>query len=101
MESLDLTLPLIGGDVAYMRIQRPISAENFDYLMQQLAVYRRGLTGCRTVPPTDDTHCPEIRDEGVTLEMRHELIRRGHTPAEIHGMTYGQACEIIGAGEHL
>jgi hypothetical protein len=96
MQTIDLTIPLIGGDAAYLRIQRPLSSENFDYFVQQLGMMRRGLTGCLSVPPGDETHCQAIRDEGVSLEQRHALVRLGHAPEEIAGMSYARACELIG-----
>lgn len=51
-EVRDLTLPLIGGGMAFLQTPYPLSEENFDYMMMQLGNWKKAL----------------IADEGSTSE---------------------------------
>ena len=91
----ELTLPLIDNEFAYLRIPTPLSEENYDYLMQQMAILRRGLVQRSSADREHTYH--NVPEEGITHEMRRKLLALGRTPAEIAEMSAQDAwVEISG-----
>jgi hypothetical protein len=86
----ELTLPLMDNEVAYLRLPMLLSAENYDYLLQQISLMRRGLVVKRQ-PTQSDEVAGNFNHTGlpimITNEMRRKLLEMGHTPAEIAEMT--------------
>lgn len=100
----ELTLPLMNNEVAYMRVPVPISEENYDYLLQQVSIMRRGLVGKAETPeielkvtPSNTASTPIM----ITHEMRRKLLALGFSPAEIASMTPQEAWIKISHDEGL
>jgi hypothetical protein len=50
----DLVIPLMEGETALLRVPVPLSEENYEYLMEQLAVFKRGITSRPKREPEED-----------------------------------------------
>jgi hypothetical protein len=85
----ELTLPLMDNEVAYMRLPVPLSDENYDYLLQQVSMMRRGLVAKKEpLPsPTSDSDSQASLPFMITHDMRRKLLEAGCSPAEISQMT--------------
>jgi hypothetical protein len=92
----DLTLPLMDNEVAMLRVPSPLSEENFEYLMQQLGLLKRGLV--TRLPGAASAPEPTTPSE-MTLELRRRLLALGYTPADISQMSAADAWEIIAERE--
>ncbi len=97
----DLTLPLMENLVAFLRVPAPLSEENFDYLLQQLSILKRGLVGSKSSAP--DSPVEESPTASVpfmiTHEMRRRLIKLGLSPTAISSLTPADAWKMISEAE--
>jgi hypothetical protein len=103
----ELTLPLMDDAVAYMRLPVRLSEENYDYLLQQMSIMRRGLVA-KKGPSLVDSGTIGQDDSNragvafmVTNDMRRKLLELGFTPGAISEMTPQQAWIKISHAEGL
>lgn len=105
----DLTLPLMDDEIAFLRVPVPLSEENYEYLVQQIAVLKRGLVARKIAPPSPDSPTSVTESAGLgtsasvpfmlTHEMRRKLLGLGFSPAQISEMTPQEAWDVINRGE--
>lgn len=87
----ELTLPLMGNEIALLRVPAQLSEENYDYLLQQLGMLKRGL-----VAKLSHAAASAVVDNSeITLEMRHKLLSFGYKPASIAALSLSEAQTII------
>ena len=53
----DLTIPLMGGETAFLRVPLQLTEENYDYLLEQLTVFKKGLVSKPKPSRTLQGHC--------------------------------------------
>lgn len=98
---MTLTLPLMGNQFAYLEVPRPLTEEQYSYMLELLEVFRPGLTGVLNRGLTNEatllTDAHLERAGAITLEMRHKLLKKGFTPAQIHGLDMNAAERLLGA----
>jgi hypothetical protein len=99
----DLTLPLMDNELAILRVPAQLSEENYEYLVQQISVLKRGLVAKKSPPegaqpPVGDRWIAQPAESNVarvpvmiTHDMRHKLLAAGFTPAQIADMTPQEA----------
>ena len=102
----ELTLPLMDNAVAFVKVPTNLTEENYDYLLQQISMMRKGLVTRRTqaVRDPDEVQTANLNRVAstpvmITHEMRRKLLDYGYTPAQIAEMTPQQAWIKIGHSE--
>ncbi len=92
----ELTLPLMDNLVAYLRVPSPLSDENYDYLLQQINILRKGLVA----KPTH-TMDANLAGREITPDMRRRLLAAGLSPSEISDMSQQDAWIAISHHEGI
>jgi hypothetical protein len=107
----DLAIPLMDDEVAYLRIPVPLSEENYEYLVAQIAMFKRGIVARPTpIPITGGAKPPEgnvvPNDPNVaqvpfmiTKHMRQRLHGLGIDDEKIATLTPAAAWDILNKAE--
>lgn len=96
----DLTIPLMGSEMAYLRCPGQMTEENYDYMLDQIRLWKRGLVQKQGTDPIPSSPLyPTVRESGVTPDLRRRLLAHGLEPAEIADMTADEARDFLNASE--
>jgi hypothetical protein len=92
----ELTLPLMDNDIAFLRVPVPLSEDNFEYLMQQIGLLKRGLVA-RQAPSSQEPLA--VASQEITIEMRRKLLGLGYSPSQISQLSASEAWKIMAESE--
>lgn len=104
----DLAIPLMDDEVAYLRVPSPLSEENYEYLVAQIAMFKRGLVGrpqaaqgslSTATTASEDPNVAQV-PLMITNQMRHRLNGLGVSDEKIKNLTPAEAWAILNAAKY-
>jgi hypothetical protein len=63
----DLTIPLMDGETAFLRVPISLTEENYEYLLEQLTVFKKGIVA-----------------RAKTAELPQEIVQPTQSPTHQH-----------------